>query len=181
MEHYSNVITFIDKQGAPITVNANSYETVFQACRGKKLVVGDDGPYLRFNGMLPDLTTWARRLGYYRGQRNRHQERIRGVLRNLVAHASPHLTSSVRAAKELRAAAEVINQLWGRPTPNGKYYPAPALRHMLALGWTEAGSMQLVDAHQIGTEPGAHSDGSTSSSMQWPRIHTCSSSTPATK
>lgn len=158
MQHYTNAVPFLDKKGETITVKADSYETVFQARRGKKLIVGDGGPPIRFGGMLPDLTAWARRLGYFRGQRNRHQEGTHGELRNLVAHASPHLTSPVAAANELRAAAEVINQLWGHPTPNGKYYPAPRQRHILALGWSPTGGMQLVDAHQIATEPDVHTD-----------------------
>jgi hypothetical protein len=158
MQHYSNAVTFIDKRGATIRVEADNYETVFQAGRGKRLVVGDSGPHMPFKGMLPDLSTWARRLGYFRGQRNRHQEGHHGKLRNLVAHASPHLTSPVEAAEELRAAAEVINQLWGHPTSSGRYYPGRRPRQILALGWSESGGIQLVDAHLIGTEPDVHTD-----------------------
>jgi hypothetical protein len=159
LEHYGNAVTFVDKQDQTVTVEADSYETVFEACRRKRgLQVGDNGPILPFNGMLPDLTSWARRVGYFRGQQNRHQERVHGKLRNIVAHGSPHLTGPVEAANELRATAEIINQLWGHPTSNGKYYPAPLPRHILAVGWSDAGSIQIADAHRLGDEPNVHQD-----------------------
>lgn len=159
MEHYNNVVTFVDKQNQVVTVKASSYETVFDACRRKRgLLVGDNGPVLPFNGMLPDLTTWARRVGYFRGQQNRHQERVHGDLRNMVAHGTSDLTGPVEAANELRAAAEIINQLWGQPTPNGKYYPAPRPRHILAIGWSGAGGIQIADAHRLADEPNIHTD-----------------------
>jgi hypothetical protein len=159
VEHYNSVVPLVDKKGQTIHVNADSYETVFEACRGNpRLLAGDNGPILPFRGMLRDLTSWARAVGHFRGQQNRHQERTHGDLRNMIAHGSPHLISPVAAANELRAAAEIINQLWGHPTPQGKYYPAPRPRHIIAIGWSEAGGIQIVDAHRLADEPGVHED-----------------------
>jgi hypothetical protein len=159
MEHYDNAITFVTKQGETKTIETDDYEEVFQACSGKwHLLVGDDGPPLQFNGMLPNLTAWARRVGYFRGQQNRRQEEVHGDLRNMVAHGSPHLTKPIEAASELRAAAEIINQLWGEPTTDGKYYPAPKPRHLIAIGWSDAGGIQRLDAHHLATDPSVHQD-----------------------
>lgn len=159
MEHYDNAVTFVNKQGETNTVATDDYEEVFDACGGKwHLLVGGDGPPLQFNGMLPNLTTWARRVGYFRGQQNRHQERVHGDLRNMVAHGNPHLTKPIEAANELRAAAEIINQLWGEPTAGGKYYPAPRPRHIIAIGWSDAGTIQRLDAHRLDAEAGVHQD-----------------------
>ncbi|MFD7161419.1 hypothetical protein ACFV9C_43015 [Kribbella sp. NPDC059898] len=159
LEHYNNVVPLVDKQGKTIPVEADNYETVFEACRrNPRLLVGGNDPILPFRGMLGHLTDWARRVGYFRGQQNRHQERTHGDLRNMIAHGSPHLTSPVAASNELRAAAEIINQLWGHPTPNGKYYPARRQRQIIAIGWSGAGGIQIVDAHRLDAEPGVHQD-----------------------
>ncbi|MFD7161133.1 hypothetical protein ACFV9C_41570 [Kribbella sp. NPDC059898] len=159
LEHYNHRIPLVDKRGQTILIEADDYETVIQACRRTpSLLVGDNGPILPFRGMLSHLTGWARCVGYFRGQQNRHQEQTLGDLRNMVAHGSADLTSPVSAASELRAAAEIINQLWGYPTPNGKYYPAPRPRHILAIGWAGPGNIQVVDAHRLADEPGLHRD-----------------------
>lgn len=159
MEHYGNTVTFATRRGETKVVVVDEYEDVFEACKGKwLLVVGDDGQPMESNGMLPKLTEWARRMGYFRGQNNRHQERVHGDLRNMVAHGNPHLTKPNDAANELRAAGEIINQLWGHPTIDGKYYPAPKPRHIMAIGWSDADAIQILDAHRLDEDSDVHPD-----------------------
>src|SRR5439155_8898122 len=62
-------------------------------------------------------------------------------LRNFVAHPiGYHLNGPVEAAGTLRDLAEIINQLWGAPTPGGRLYPAPLRREVIVLAWTVAGT-----------------------------------------
>ncbi|MFG1817572.1 hypothetical protein ACGFIF_27700 [Kribbella sp. NPDC049174] len=149
ISQYQPAVTFADKHGNHKTVTATSYSKVIEFLKANRgfhfLVVGDGGPVLEFRGgMLKDLTIWARRLGLLCGQRNRHHEWIHAQLRNYAAHPSDHLTSPVEAARELHAVAELINQLWGRRTVGGKYYPAPKRRDILALGWGDGLAIQVV-------------------------------------
>jgi hypothetical protein len=89
------------------------------------------------NGMLSDLHEWARTVGLLRGQRNRAIERALKDLRNYVAHPGGyHLDGPVEAAGTLRDLAEIINQLWGVPTPGGRLYPAPLRREVIVMAWS---------------------------------------------
>ncbi|MEU0156097.1 hypothetical protein [Micromonospora fulviviridis] len=86
--------------------------------------------------MLGDLRAWARKVGLLRGQRNRGIEQALSNLRNFVAHPTAyHLTGPVEAARTLRDLAEIINQLWGLPTPGGRRYPAPLRREVVVMAW----------------------------------------------
>lgn len=59
-------------------------------------------------------------------------------LRDLVAHPTGyHLATPVDVARTLRDLAEIINHLWGAPTPGGRLYPAPIKREVVALAWDE--------------------------------------------
>ncbi|MEV8516715.1 hypothetical protein [Dactylosporangium sp. NPDC051484] len=88
--------------------------------------------------MLGHLRIWARRLGLLRGQRNRAIEQAIANLRNLAAHPGHHLTTPVDAAGTLSDLTEIINHLWGAPTPGGRLYPAPIRREAVVLAWNAA-------------------------------------------
>jgi hypothetical protein len=166
LDHHRPTITFADKHGDHKTVTVDedgSYGRVIAFLKANRsycfLDLADGQPALRFGqGMLSDLTQWARRLGLLCGQRNRRHEPLHAKLRNNVAHPSAHLASPVEAAAEVLALAEVINQLWGRRTVGGKYYPAPRRRELIALGWGEAQAMQFADPRQLRSTDEVHDD-----------------------
>jgi hypothetical protein len=97
------------------------------------------------DGMLHDLRIWARKAGLLRGQRNRGIERALAELRNFVAHPSGYqLYGPVEAARTLHDLAEIINQLWGAPTPGGRLYPAPTRREVIVMAWPTDGSERIT-------------------------------------
>lgn len=110
---------------------------------------GSGSKWEQFNGMLTSLLVWARREGLLRGQRNRHLEKILTSSRNTVAHGTYGLSSPVDAALDLADFAEIINQLWGHPTPGGRLYPAPLPRSVVAIGWSQAGDAWAGYADQL--------------------------------
>ncbi|WP_433493686.1 hypothetical protein ACQP26_19990 [Micromonospora sp. CA-248089] len=97
------------------------------------------------DGMLHDLRAWARQVGLLRGQRNRGIERAMVELRNLVAHPGGYqVYGPVEAAQTLHDLAEIINQLWGAPTPGGRLYPAPTRREVVVMAWPADGSKRIT-------------------------------------
>ena len=142
MEFHQGTVTFI----APDTekaeeLAADRYEQVHEFVsrnRTWKLRVGNGPEMMAFNGTLGGLREWARTMGFLRGQRNRAVEHAIARLRNHVAHPSSyHLTTPVEAANTLSDLAEIINHMWGSPTPGGRLYPAPIQRTIIHLMWNE--------------------------------------------
>ncbi|MFD7924005.1 hypothetical protein ACFV3R_32970 [Streptomyces sp. NPDC059740] len=129
----------------PITVKSyTDFFEKFQNAKGAELRADSSQQWQEFNGMLTGLLAWARREGLIRGQRNRHTERALKALRNIVAHGEYHLATPVEAARELSDLAEVINHLWGHPTPGGRLYPAPVQRDVVAIGWSDDGERTIA-------------------------------------
>ncbi|UOZ05683.1 hypothetical protein [Amycolatopsis sp. WQ 127309] len=141
IEHHNGTVTFVNKKdGSHHTVAATNYEQLYAAIKKNRHwhLLLEDGQPLPFNGMLGGLRSWARRLELLRGQRNRAVEQAITNLRDLVAHPTGHhLATPVDAARTLRDLAEIINHLWGAPTPGGRLYPAPIKREVVALAWDE--------------------------------------------
>jgi len=143
MRHVQGVLVFVDRGGAEHTIAVASYDDVFEASKTARrhrwqLRAVPGQPPIAFNAMLDGLRRWAREVGLLRGHRNRVIEQALADLRNAVAHpAGPHLGSPVDAARKLDDIAEIINQLWGHPTPGGRLYPAPIRRQPVAIGWTD--------------------------------------------
>ncbi|MFF7602952.1 hypothetical protein [Streptomyces mirabilis] len=109
-----------------------------------------------FNGMLAGLRTWARAAGLLRGQRTRGIEHAMSNLRNAVAHPTGyHRTTPVETARTLHDLAELINQLWGHPTPGGRLYPAPVERDIVVMAWNDAGSVCMAQADALRDDTGA--------------------------
>lgn len=122
---------------------------------GTKIQMGPDRRWTGFNGMLDGLYRWARREGLLRGQRNRGREKAVKALRDMVAHPNGfHLDTPVDAARTMSDLAEVINQLWGRPTPGGRLYPAPIERRPVAIGWDGTGRISICQAENLHTANG---------------------------
>lgn len=100
-----------------------------------------------FDGMLDSLLRWARAEGLLRGQRNRHLDSVLKGMRNDIAHGdSHHLVTPVDSALTISDAAEIINYLWGTPTPGGRLYPAPIRRVIQVVAWGPDGSVMTGPA-----------------------------------
>jgi hypothetical protein len=143
IDYHQGTVTFVDPGGTDYKIAADRYEQVHEfvsAHRGWRLRL-DAGHTMRFNGMLAGLRDWARRVGLLRGQRNRGIEQALSDLRNFVAHPiGYHLNGPVEAARTLSDLAEIINHLWGVPTPGGRLYPAPLRREVIVMAWPTDGS-----------------------------------------
>jgi len=72
---------------------------------------------------MQDLLRWGREQGLLYGQRNRVAEEALRQLRNMAAHPDvpPLLTPGISAGA-IRDVAEILNHLWGHPTPGGRLY-----------------------------------------------------------
>lgn len=150
MEVHQGTVTFVDHEGRDRQVVVSRYEQVLGFLKDRssqwrlRLPDGTDVQFTR--GMLHDLREWARKAGLLRGQRNRVIEQALSDLRNVVAHSSGyHLVDPVEAVRVLRDLTEIINQLWGAPTPGGRLYPAPLRREVIVMAWP-AGGEEIVTA-----------------------------------
>ncbi|MEU4603503.1 hypothetical protein AB0F43_11035 [Kribbella sp. NPDC023972] len=144
--YHQHGMKLVDPDGEMREIQIGGYEHVrsyFKRNRRKRLrlVVGDSGATIAFrDGMLSDLRVWARAAGLLRGQRNRFVEDAMAALRNEVAHPNGYnLLSPVDAARTVTDLAEIINQLWGEATENGRLYPTPMRREILTLARTPDG------------------------------------------
>lgn len=94
-------------------------------------VEGDPGlesetfKWRRFNGSMRSLLAWARAKGLFYGEGNAVVEDAILHLRHYSAHPhAMHRTDAVDSGRAIRDTAELINHLWGHPTPGGRLYPA---------------------------------------------------------
>ncbi len=143
MEFHAGVVTFVDPQNVEHPLQVASYDEVFDFASGHrkwKLRIGTGPDRMPFNGMLTDLRRWARALGLLRGQRARSIEGALTRLRNYAAHGTYQLLGPVDAARTLSDLREIINQLWGQPTPGGHLYPVRVYRQVLAIAWPREGA-----------------------------------------
>ncbi len=150
MEWCAGTITFRIPEAPDVSFTVTSYDDVKKhadrmARRRAKLVVATHA--IEFNGMLHGLRLWARTAGLLRGRRSRAVEDALAKLRNHVAHPSGHhIDTPVEAARTVRDLAELINQLWGQATPNGRLYPAPLHREIAVLSWNDSGRARMEPA-----------------------------------
>lgn len=140
IDFHQGMVMFVNPtDGRHEDVTVDRYEQVRQFVSGHRrwqLQVG--AQTIKFNAMLGGLLGWARAAGLLRGQRNRSVEEAIARLRNLAAHPdSYHLTTPVDAADTIGDLAEIINHLWGSPTPGGRLYPAPVRRGIVVVGWNQ--------------------------------------------
>jgi hypothetical protein len=103
--------------------------------KARRLVVGLGPETMDFRGSLNDLLAWARVHGLLAGQRNRMLEGVLVEMRNDVAHPTQdHLVMPVSSAQAIRDLGEIINRLWGVRTNDGRLYPEPIWREVIAIG-----------------------------------------------
>ncbi|MER5927549.1 hypothetical protein [Streptomyces mirabilis] len=162
----AGAVTFEDANGleSPRSEDVRTYDDVLAAVKklGRRSRRGPQqqpSPHwqlkvgstlIDFNGMLAGLRTWARAAGLLRGQRTRGIEHAMSNLRNAVAHPTGyHRTMPVETARTLHDLAELINQLWGHPTPGGRLYPAPVERDIVVMAWNDEGSVHIAQADTL--------------------------------
>ncbi|WP_051810084.1 hypothetical protein [Actinoplanes subtropicus] len=147
VDFHKGAVTFVDNTNSNHRVPVSRYEDVQEFLTshrqrgwGWRLRLPNGDVMAFAGGMLGDLRTWARKVGLLRGQRNRGIERALSNLRNFVAHPTNyHLGGPVETAGTMRDLAEIINQLWGVPTPGGRLYPAPQRREVTVMTWPTDG------------------------------------------
>ncbi|MCX4596913.1 hypothetical protein OG819_46980 [Streptomyces sp. NBC_01549] len=162
----AGAVTFEDANGleSPRSEDVRTYDDVLAAVktlgrRSRRIPRQQPSPHWRlkvgstlidFNGMLAGLRTWARAAGLLRGQRTRGIEHAMSNLRNAVAHPTGyHRRMPVETARTLHDLAELINQLWGHPTPGGRLYPAPVERDIVVMAWNDEGSVHMAQADAL--------------------------------
>ncbi|WP_031511029.1 hypothetical protein [Streptomyces megasporus] len=163
MEYCAGTLTFVNRDGVTRTVTVDTYDDVLAIAktatnRREKLQVDSCGA-VAFNGMLASLLAWARRAGLLHGQRNRRLEQTLARMRNEIAHGNSSTTSPVEAARTLHDLAEIINRLWGIPTPGGRLYPTPIPRDVIAVSWHPSGRISITRADNLHTGPSGNDDG----------------------
>ncbi|MBD0707550.1 MULTISPECIES: hypothetical protein [unclassified Streptomyces] len=157
MEWCAGTVTFRLPAGSDVSSAVTSYDDVKKRAdkmsrQRAKLVVA--ARTIEFNGMLHGLRLWARAAGLLRGRRSRPVEDALAKLRNHVTHPSGHhVDTPVEAARTVRDLAELINQLWGQPTRDGRLYPAPLRREIAVLSWNGSGRSRMEPAEAL-TVPG---------------------------
>ncbi|MFE1197240.1 hypothetical protein ACFW6E_31490 [Streptomyces olivaceoviridis] len=155
MEWCSGIVTFRVPQTADVSYTVTSYDDVKKRAdrmmrQRAKLIVGTHT--IEFDGMLHGLRLWARTAGLLRGRSSRAVEDALAKLRNHVAHPSDHhLDSPVGVARTVRDLTELINQLWGQATPDGRLYPAPLHREVAVLSWNSSGRTRMEPAGALTT------------------------------
>ncbi|MFG3385565.1 hypothetical protein [Streptomyces rochei] len=153
MEWSAGTVTFRLPPAPDVSYTVTSYDDVKKRAdrmtrQRAKLVVADQA--IEFNGMLHGLRLWARTAGLFRGRRSRAVEDALAKLRNYVAHPSGHhVDTPVGAARTVRDLAELINQLWGQATPDGRLYPAPLRREIVVLSWNGSGRTRMEPASAL--------------------------------
>jgi hypothetical protein len=153
LAYYGETIPFVDRAGTERPLSATRFDQVYDALHkggshakgGWRVRLRRKPETMEFKGTMAHLLEWARLENLLRGQRNRHREQLLVKLRNSAAHPTGYqLTTPVDSARTICDVAEIINQLWGAPTPGGRRYPAPLQREILAIGWEEAGGLIMT-------------------------------------
>lgn len=147
IEHFGGKVPLTDEDGEVHLlkvewfqeIHAAMYEKTGSHRKGKwSLPTTGGGNLFHFTGSFRNLIKWARTEGLLRGQGNRHVEEVLLERRNRAAHPTGHhLVGPVDSAPTIRDIAEIINHLWAATTENGRLYPPPRKRDILAISWTQ--------------------------------------------
>lgn len=162
IEFHQGTVTFVEKNGTEHLEPATRYQQVNAIMRAKgkwRLRLPNGQPMDFKGGMLAGLWDWARNVGLLRGQHNRGIEKALSHLRDFVAHPNGyHLDGPDSATRTLSDLAEIINQLWGVPTPGGRLYPAPLHREVIVLMWNASCTEQRVMSAEALLDTGGFPD-----------------------
>jgi hypothetical protein len=139
---YSGEIPLVKADGTEHPIVARHFDEVDEAFRpggshakGKWHLKLTTGGAMPFRGRMGQLLEWARKDGLLPGQGNKRLDDVYVRLRNNVAHPHYHIAMPPDSARAIRDLAEIINRLWGHPTPGGRLYPAPLTREPMVIAW----------------------------------------------
>ncbi len=148
---HANVFAAVARDGTARAVRVETVSQLVEKLQEGKLRLQDWPEGDRFAGGFGQLLRWARRQGFLSGQRARQAEKQLTSWRNRLAHPDhSQLAMPVRSARDIHNLAEIINRLWGAPTPGGRLYPAPVEREILALLYSEDGSASVGLVESLG-------------------------------
>lgn len=166
IEYFGGVVTFVDENGAEHRLTFTSIEDLRNQLKQRarrsrgarpspwRLRIRRTSRLVNFDGMLTGLLTWAREEGLLKGARARFVHKLIVAFRNNVAHHAGYwLLSPVESTLAIRDLAEIINQLWGTPTPGGRLHPAPLRRIPVLIGWDATGHVVIEPAGLLADAP----------------------------
>ncbi|MEU1731659.1 hypothetical protein [Streptosporangium sp. NPDC020145] len=149
VEFYSGMAIFEDQSGTEQRLTFSTFDDLHRQLRERgrprgqrrwRLQLRRTSQTMFFDGMLTTLLEWARAEGLLNGERNRLIAPLFVKLRNHVAHHTAYqLISPPESARAISDLAEIVNRLWGVPTPGGRLYPAPVHRDVIAVSWDPGG------------------------------------------
>lgn len=140
MIFFNGEIPLVNKRDVDVPLLAKDFDAVYEfVSRGSphRLRVRATGELMEFRGGLSSLQKWARKEGLLNGQRNRGRDSLHLKLRNTAAHSRYGNRPPNMSAEIIRELGEIINRLWGHPTPGGRLYPAPLVREIVVLAWSD--------------------------------------------
>lgn len=91
---------------------------------------------ITFTGNVKTLLRWARGVGILPGHRSRGMDSLLHDARISAGHIRYHLMSPVESVRAIRDLAEIINQLWGHPTPGGRLFPGAMELEPIVISWS---------------------------------------------
>lgn len=128
------------KSGRIVVLEASSWDQVDQRLRSKECqapwVIETSHGDVDFTGNVKTLMAWARGVGLLPGHRSRGMDSLLHDARIRAGHMSYHLLSPVESVRAIRDLAEIINQLWGHPTPGGRLFPGPPELEPMVISWS---------------------------------------------
>jgi hypothetical protein len=166
IEFYAGLIPFGNKDGKSIPLRASTFREVHAAVSRKGshynsrcLHLPARSDPITFSSSFYSLLSWARGMGFLRGQQNRFREDLKRQLRNEFAHPKDHsLVGPIDSANAICTLAEIINHLWGATTPGGGRYPPPVVREVLILGRAQSGDSRSLGYPVAMSEGQVHDD-----------------------
>lgn len=129
--------------GRIVALDATSWDQIDHCLRSKEYrapwVIETSHGGLDFTGNVRTLMAWARGVGLLPGHRSRGMDSLLHDARIRAGHMSYHLLSPVESVRAIRDLAEIVNQLWGHPTPGGRLFPGPLELEPIVISWSADG------------------------------------------
>lgn len=131
------------KSGRTIALEITTWDQIDEALHSGR----DRAPWLvstrsgdmDFTGNVKTLLAWARGVELLPGHRSRGMDALLHEARIRAGHLSYHLLTPVDSVRAIKDLAEIINQLWGHPTPGGRLFPGPITVEPIIISWPADG------------------------------------------
>ena len=150
---HAGAVVVVARDGGERELAFGSVGELLDRLKADRLRLRDWPKKTSFAGGFGQLLHWARGQDLLSGQRARHAEQLLLTRRNRLAHPDAHhLVTPVQSARDIHDLAEIINRLWGAPTPGGRLYPALVHRAVLALAYESGGRSSVGLANSLGND-----------------------------